>query len=105
MTNSGLADAPTVAGSHMTQPRQSTPGNINPRVRSADDRPGDVSDFLDVAVQLEADPYSVARHAVRTTTQPTSCYATAATTDITDIASIRQFEQFPRMIGTVHGVL
>ncbi|KAF1847972.1 PHD transcription factor-like protein [Cucurbitaria berberidis CBS 394.84] len=33
--------APTVAGSHMTQPRQSTPGRAGPRVRSADDRPGD----------------------------------------------------------------
>ncbi|KAJ4377599.1 hypothetical protein N0V83_000426 [Neocucurbitaria cava] len=33
--------APTVAGSHMTQPRQSTPGRSFPRVRSADDRPGD----------------------------------------------------------------
>ncbi|KAF1962468.1 PHD transcription factor-like protein [Byssothecium circinans] len=35
--------APTVAGSHMTQPRQSTPGRPsgNPRVRAADERPGD----------------------------------------------------------------
>jgi histone demethylase JARID1 len=32
--------APTVAGSHMTQPRQSTPGSF-PRVRAADERPGD----------------------------------------------------------------
>ncbi|PSN75415.1 PLU-1-domain-containing protein [Corynespora cassiicola Philippines] len=33
---------PTVAGSHMTQPRQSTPGRpIYPRVRAADERPGD----------------------------------------------------------------
>ncbi|KZM27962.1 uncharacterized protein EKO05_0010046 [Ascochyta rabiei] len=34
-------DAPTVAGSHMTQPRQSTPGNTNPRVRPTNDRPGE----------------------------------------------------------------
>ncbi|KAH4044525.1 hypothetical protein HBH49_215780 [Parastagonospora nodorum] len=34
--------APTVAGSHMTQPRQSTPGStFNPRARAADERPGD----------------------------------------------------------------
>ncbi|KAH9882346.1 hypothetical protein J1614_000582 [Plenodomus biglobosus] len=33
--------APTVAGSHMTQPRQSTPGRSCPRVRAADERPGD----------------------------------------------------------------
>ncbi|KAH7071289.1 PLU-1-like protein-domain-containing protein [Paraphoma chrysanthemicola] len=34
--------APTVAGSHMTQPRQSTPGStFYPRVRAADERPGD----------------------------------------------------------------
>ncbi|CAI9628599.1 unnamed protein product [Alternaria burnsii] len=32
---------PTVAGSHMTQPRQSTPSRSFPRVRSADERPGD----------------------------------------------------------------
>jgi hypothetical protein len=36
--------APTVAGSHMTQPRQSTPGStFYPRARAADERPGDVS--------------------------------------------------------------
>ncbi|KAH7134986.1 PLU-1-like protein-domain-containing protein, partial [Dendryphion nanum] len=34
-------DAPTVAGSHMTQPRLSTPGPFNPRVRAPDERPGD----------------------------------------------------------------
>lgn len=35
--------APTVAGSHMTQPRQSTPGStFYPRARAADERPGDV---------------------------------------------------------------
>ncbi|KAF2646923.1 PHD transcription factor-like protein [Massarina eburnea CBS 473.64] len=35
--------APTVAGSHMTQPRQSTPGrSSNPRVRAADERPGEI---------------------------------------------------------------
>jgi histone demethylase JARID1 len=33
--------APTVAGSHMTQPRQTTPGRSFPRVRAADERPGD----------------------------------------------------------------
>ncbi|KAH7413832.1 PLU-1-like protein-domain-containing protein [Phaeosphaeria sp. MPI-PUGE-AT-0046c] len=34
--------APTVAGSHMTQPRQSTPGSTHyPRARAADERPGD----------------------------------------------------------------
>ncbi|KAL6704419.1 hypothetical protein ACN47E_008271 [Coniothyrium glycines] len=33
--------APTVAGSHMTQPRQSTPGQPFPRIRSTEDRPGD----------------------------------------------------------------
>ncbi|KAF1935845.1 PLU-1-domain-containing protein [Clathrospora elynae] len=33
--------APTVAGSHMTQPRQSTPGRSFPRVRAAEERPGD----------------------------------------------------------------
>ncbi|CAI6295394.1 unnamed protein product [Periconia digitata] len=35
--------APTVAGSHMTQPRQSTPGrpSANARMRAADERPGD----------------------------------------------------------------
>ncbi|KAF2727835.1 PLU-1-domain-containing protein [Polyplosphaeria fusca] len=32
--------APTVAGSHMTQPRQSTPSH-QPRARAADERPGD----------------------------------------------------------------
>ncbi|KAF2743506.1 PLU-1-domain-containing protein [Sporormia fimetaria CBS 119925] len=33
--------APTVAGSHMVQPRVSTPQPSNPTVRSADERPGD----------------------------------------------------------------
>jgi histone demethylase JARID1 len=34
---------PTVAGSHMTQPRLSTPNPFNPRTRPPDERPGDVS--------------------------------------------------------------
>ncbi|KAF1996473.1 PLU-1-domain-containing protein [Amniculicola lignicola CBS 123094] len=33
--------APTVAGSHMTQPRMSTPSASYPRVRAPDERPGD----------------------------------------------------------------
>lgn len=33
--------APTVAGSHMTRPRMSTPQPFNPRVKSPDERPGD----------------------------------------------------------------
>ncbi|KAF2191990.1 PLU-1-domain-containing protein [Zopfia rhizophila CBS 207.26] len=33
--------APTVAGSHMTQPRLSTPRPFNPRTRAPDERPGD----------------------------------------------------------------
>ncbi|KAF2113688.1 histone demethylase JARID1D [Lophiotrema nucula] len=33
--------APTVAGSHMTQPRQSTPHSCLPRPRAVDERPGD----------------------------------------------------------------
>ena len=43
--NNPTADAvPTVAGSHMTQPRQSTPGRPPyPRVRQPEERPGDVS--------------------------------------------------------------
>jgi len=32
---------PTVAGSHMTQPRQSTPSRSCPRVRTVDERPGE----------------------------------------------------------------
>ncbi len=43
LTNHLTDGAPTVAGSHMTQPRQSTPGRTFPRVRAADERPGDVS--------------------------------------------------------------
>jgi histone demethylase JARID1 len=43
--------APTVAGSHMTQPRQSTPGStFYPRARAADERPGDVSTILSAAL-------------------------------------------------------
>ena len=46
LANESLSEgAPTVAGSHMTQPRQSTPGRTFPRVRAADERPGDVCFF------------------------------------------------------------
>ena len=46
--NKLLAEAvPTVAGSHMTQPRQSTPGRpFYPRVSQPEERPGDVSCVL-----------------------------------------------------------
>ena len=47
LTSSVTDAAPTVAGSHMTQPRQSTPGStFYPRARAADERPGDVSVML-----------------------------------------------------------
>jgi hypothetical protein len=88
----------------MTQPRQSTPGNINPRVRSADDRPGDVSNQASHKSETSANEYSVAKLAVPTMTQPISCYATAATMATMATVLIHRFVVFLRMTGIVQDV-
>lgn len=53
MADETIDAAPTVAGSHMNQPRQSTPGRtFYQRARAVDERPGDVSITLYSALSL-----------------------------------------------------
>lgn len=89
----------------MTQPRQSTPGNTNPRVRSADERPGDVSDPIMHVFESITNEFSAARLVVQITIRLTSCSVTVATMDTMDIVSTRQFVAYLRMTGTVLGAL
>lgn len=88
----------------MTQPRQSTPGNINPRARSTDDHPGDVSNMANPELGTSAHENSVARLVVQIMIPPISYCATAATMATTVTVSTHQSVAFLHMTGIAHDV-
>lgn len=98
--NRRLADAPTVAGSHMNQPRLPTPRLHAPRDRS-NEKPGDVSiGFVYHALSAGSDVVdSGAKLAERRTIRQTYYSATAATVVTTGVVSSHRSSPYQNSTG------
>lgn len=98
--NRRLADAPTVAGSHMNQPRLPTPRLHAPRDRS-NDKPGDVSiGFVYHALSAGSDIVgSGAKLVERRTIRQRYYSATAAIVAITGVVSSHRSSPYRSLTG------